>query len=241
MKKMPAKFETVNVETDRLFFDEWEYCARFELKNAHLCRPKKGTNGKRWVADKETIDGRLKARIKWDKIWTSSYKQKPHLAADADITQLFLLHDFVTQIENQHSPIKVVYSGSIIYIYSNTPNLVTDNPPWSGDLKLTRSVISRPRDTILRKDNSFKFRTYFAFRFLTEEQASALRTILTSLEKSKSVKFSASLSNWVNDEHRVLFNNYFIDSVDEKWKIMVRLIGSKFLGKTLVIIPHTPA
>jgi hypothetical protein len=142
-------------------------------------------------------------------------------------------HEFLNFLESRQN-YKAWYSQDRAYIYSNDLLLLREieSLPYVTPIDLKKAVIDQERDTVLVRSSSYSKRSYFRCRKLTESESTALRKFLS---QQQDIRLSPSLQQWVNSKWSYVRENYFIDHNDTGIELLLALVATHPIRKTVTI------
>jgi len=234
MAKLPAKDtlyltssnQKINkVSRDRLYFDSYEYCVQFKLQELSALRSK----------DHEQLEFYLEARKdmrqkNWGGVWrdygqvypiTQQVKQNCHLLYNA--------------LESINSKYKLVINSNIGHIYTNSLVSIDDilYSPGVTILKVSRAVVNRPKDTIVRKNSQYAFRLYFKNQSISSTEKEHLRNFLAA----QSARISPTFYDFLYTRPwTYLSDTFFVDFNDKSFVTMLHLVTPMKVKKILTIV-----
>jgi hypothetical protein len=216
------------VSSDRLFYDHWQYCIRFQLSEVNCLR---------YSLDEEEIDALLTRREIWRQRVRQRWPQNNFVRPHADITDstrqnLYAFADFLKQTDVAY---KMVISVNQCWIYSNDTNLLEriGRLPFVNSTKYTEAVIVRPRDTIAVKNPRHSYRSYFRGIKLSAVEKNK---ILSFLHNQPDVRISPALQEWINTPFNRTQDYFFVDYHTATWLTMLALVHPGLIRKTVQIV-----
>ncbi len=220
------KFKPVN--SDRLFYDHWQYCIRFRLEEVNCLR---------YSLDPEEIDALLTRREIWrDRVrqrWPQNNFVRPH--EPITTTTREILYAFADFLKLATVPYKMVISVNQCWIYSNDTIFLEriERLPFVNSAKFTESVIVRARNTVALKNPQHCYRSYFRATKLTGDEK---QRILSFLQGQTAVRVSPALADWVATPFNRTQDYFFVDYDAESWLTMLSLIRPGLIRKTVQIV-----
>lgn len=212
------KHEIVAKEKNRLFFDQFRYSVSFKLKESTCLR----VINDNLELTYSKIDRDIELRRFYQRNWAVSTINQ------SDVENLKTMAGFL--ILNDRSYKLVVYSDWV-YLYVNDDSFFEDlnNFDFVKKLWITEAVVTHPADTLLRKNNPYKFRAYFRSAFSKEPD---VQKLYTWLKTQPEVKLSPSLDQ---NAFSGFWEHHFMDYNDSKLPVMMALIRPNSLRKTFNI------
>jgi hypothetical protein len=198
---------------DRLFYDRYEYSVQFHLHGAGCCRNPAAVN----------------QAIMWRNgvnHWTNRQITDKH-STD--------LHNWLAQL-NQLDDHKVIYYSNHVYLYTNSQEDIEhiSQLEYAQHLEASKCVIDRPRDTIVLKSPTHKYRTFFKERYMEKTQADILRKFL--LSRQDCFRITRNLTRKLEKNSMFYTSNYyFVDHNDMNDIVMLQLVCPGIVRKTLAI------
>ena len=226
------------VVKDRLFYDKYAYCIRFNLQEA---------NALRLPLDHDYIDAVLQRRQMLRENSINHWLNNPsHATAipvlrvrhKKEITQSVTenLHDLADTLIKTSADFKLVTSMSQGWVYTNDINLI-ETLSHKAVLKYkfyTKVEINRPKNTIKLKSSEYTHRSYFKATKLSQQQKEYLVNFLNS--QSKHMRLSPSLQEWTESSWMRTQDHYFADHHGDNWLLMLALVCPDIVRKTVTII-----
>jgi hypothetical protein len=139
------------------------------------------------------------------------------------------------ELLNSSDSYKLVNYGQCAFLYSN-------NPIWLSQIsllpgikrpKLTKAVVSRPRDTVILKNSDYSKRTYFKDIVLTKSEK---LSVIAFLKQQQDIRLSPGFTKWVVSNNLYIMRHMFIDHNHMALLTMLGLVCSKLVRKTVDII-----
>lgn len=215
------------VDSDRLFYDHWQYCVRFRLSEVSALRDS---------LDADNIEQVLTSRQIWRERVRSRWPHNNFVRGHDAITaitkeNLYAFADFLQRVEE---PYKMVISVDQCWIYSNNPILLEriGRLPFVRSVKYTRANIVRARNTITLRNPKYQYRSYFRSVKLTSTEKNQINDFLTQ----QSVKISPALVSWLATPFERTQDYFFIDYNAQSWITLLSLIRPGLIRKTVQIV-----
>lgn len=225
--------------TDRLYFDQYRYSFKLQVKDFSCLREIRNSTKTQTQVEFITAK-RFTTRLQYDRFWTysSTFNSPPNLKSEQTATKMRLddlIHmlDVLWPVRNQ---VKIMFSGDWGYIYSNDRDLLIkiDELPYVTGYYIKEAVVSRTKNTIVRKSSAYQFRSYFAYKKYDEDKKARIQDYL---KNQPDVKIGRGLNRWlkynVSDWSR---RHYYFDHNDPKIELMLQLIFPDIIRTTMPII-----
>ena len=247
--RQTLKFKAV--DKDRIFYDRYRYCISFNIEQASCLRE----------LDHDYIDAIIARRRMWrdaskqrwstlhtGKIPSSSTplisSAKIHPARtiiaprNKPITNKMVdnLHEFADLLINTSSEFKIVTSVNSGWVYTNSLSLLKrlNGLECLKNKFFTEAVVTRPKNTILLENPQHTHRSYFKTVKLTSQEKQNLTNFLNNQQDY--MRVSPALIAWIGQPYHRLQDYFFIDHTGESWLVMLALIKSGLVRKTMDII-----
>ncbi len=207
-----------------LFYGSWEYCARFYLPEAPALRG----------LDHRHIDHTIWLRQEWQKRsinYGGSWYSRSHVITENMIQSL---HDICDFLSADQTPRKIVLCSDHIYIYANDLGLIARlaRTGITDLLEIHRAFLSGTPGTVVLKNPKHKLRTYFKNQRLESGIAESVRRFLINQDD---IRMSPSLACWTQQKWQMIQNHYFLDHDHDSVIMMLQMINSNIIRKTLDI------
>jgi len=224
-----SSLKVKTVETNQLFFNQYQYSVRFDLLELGIIRG--------LYLDK--IDQLVKERNEWRRQNKRFYG---HVASMHEITDATKenLRDMCELLSQHRDHIKFVISFDRGYVYTNDFDLIRR---IAGKQSVTRVQVQQAKPvcapgSLARIDPKWSHRTYFKSRSVSVEQRNALTEYLKSREN---VRLSPGLSAWVKDKANNWWINwthahFFIDHNNDGEVLFLNMVAPNITGRTLQIV-----
>ena len=231
-----SPIEISKTDSDRLFFDHYQYSCRFHMQKLFVIR------GLLNHTDKSLNDYVHKRYTRHHHVQQSFNRawSYPGLKQDApqprELYELRNLIDLSQFVENNKDFIKLTINyGGWGHLYVNDLNHINQLFSINGVTydKITQVVINRPRDTVLLKHSKYQLRTYFRDLHLTSQQQGQLKHFLQSQED---FRLSPGLADFVDNYYLYTYRYHFIDHNRDSDLLMLEMIVPGIIRKTLKII-----
>ena len=231
------KFKTV--DKDRLFYDRFEYSVSFGLQEISCLRDQD--------LDRVGIGHMIERRREWRQIaqqrWTSLNKKganrsvlsrRHHKEITNSVEQN--LHDFADVLRTCAVDFKLVVSADYGWVYTNSVDLVQQLSELTmlDHKTYTRARVSRPKNTLKLKNSCYNFRSYFRTTKLTASEKTMLTNFLNN--QTGHARISPALASWCTNNFNRTQDYFFVDHTDMSWLIMLSLVRSGLIRKTMQII-----
>ena len=202
----------VVVPRDGLYYGQWSYCITWHFPFAQLLR---------------SLDLKIMDRaIAWR---NSYYKDK---VAQPQRAELYRAVDY---LKSRPNPYRKVVSSNTIWFYTNTPDdFATIDSITTGQLVSTVVIdVCLPANTLLRKNPTHKFRTYFQENRLDPTQGENLKKYF--ITRANTFRLSPSFHKMVYSKQLWTFNHYFVDHNDPGDALLIKLVCPGIIRKTMSI------
>lgn len=210
-----------------LWFDKYQYCARVTVQMAYMLRD----------FDHARIDFMIDRQRQWNGL-IGGYKP------DVDVEKLHRLCDHLKGLSGDH---KLMFSGTLIYIYTNDQDLLKELSTWEelDKLKLTFFCVELfgTAGAVNLRNPTHKFRTYLRNIKLSDQQRESLGSYL---QAQNDVTISPALSFFIRPSSESVSSyrstrtqDYFFINHDSPGSIsMLNLIVPNIIRKTLPITAY---
>jgi hypothetical protein len=223
------------VVKDRLFYDRYEYCFGFTLAEATVLRGLKH----------DLIDARLDQRIEWREMARKRWKQSMDTMGWNLINDQVRedLHSVCDTIITSGTDCKIAVSHHVGYLYTNDLSVIEQlrnlkyksGLPLLSNMRYTRALVNRPKNTVLLKKSLYKRRSYFNYIRLTPQEKENIRNFFDHHQGH--IRMSPSLNEFLHEKpYQRTVDHYFIDYNDEQWLTMLALIRPGLIRKTQDIV-----
>jgi len=207
------------VEKDRLFYDQWEYCAGFStVRECSLLVKLEHTAIDRGIA------------------WRNGYRSAANTILSEDATKL---HNICDVLINTKIPNKQRREWNTLFLYMNDLTLVQEilNNADIARCELKQAVITKPRDVLVRVNPANKYRTYFRSRRYTTEKKNVLLNFYQN--NRQDILFSESFRYWLVGTSSYMSDwtqaHFYIDHDSTTWLSMINMLLPGSTSKTLSI------
>lgn len=224
-----------NLQKDRLFYDQFEYCIAFYLDEVTCLR----------YLDHAKIDDMIERRKQWREIaqqrWVNGRQKYGIILSRTwrEITDKTKsnLHSLAQVLLNTDCKFKLVTSVNQGYIYTNDVELINvlDSMHELSCKTFSRATVSRPKNTIKLKKVKHAFRTYFKALQISAEQKDHLMDFLYN--QRDHVRVSSALQRWIDQPFTRTQDYFFVDHDLATWTTMLSLVHPGLVRKTMHIIP----
>ena len=212
--------------SDRLFFDEFEYCLSFRLPLSSTLRGMKCYNA-------DEIDRRVKIKKSWDihyeRRQTNQYT--PALIEQLHQAAKLIFSGPKSRIMCYGSGMSL-YSNDLIFLNSLIENDCIGNP------RLYKTIIDRPKNSIRLNHSMFSHRTYLkASRPSNNAEKEHLVNLLNN--QAGNIRLSPNLAKFINSSTANKYfyrDNFFIDHSNQDIVLLLNLVSPGITRKTLDII-----
>lgn len=254
------------VSKDRLFFDQWKYSARFKMVYVHLLRGRYRSEPFRSIQGckstlfylefpalgltyQQDIFGSF-----YDKEILAPSKRKNQLAVLSDIMdKLTLVRDYA--MTKEKTDCKFMLSRNTLMVYTNELKIIEELHDLGCFItgKLSVAVVNRPKNTVLlKKHREYKYRTYFKFAHLSQENWEGLQTFCKNYKEyisaSPSMIGHLALANIKSaaiprmsyrpgpGRANTVYDSFFIDHTNTNVLTILQLLCPGVVRKTLDIL-----
>jgi hypothetical protein len=216
------------VKSDRLFYDQWQYCVSFRLDEVSALRNSLDPAD---IAD--VLDSREKWRTRVRERWPHNNFVRGHDAiTDRTREDLYAFADFLSLIEESY---KMVISVNQCRVYSNSAILLErmGRLPFVHLPNYTESKIIRARNTLTLVNPLHEYRSYFRNTKLSTDEKNHLMDFLNG---QKDVRKSPGLQQWIDQPFNRTQNYFFIDYNGSSWLTMLSLVRPGLIRRTVQIV-----
>lgn len=226
-----TKLDFETVESDRLFYDQFQYCVKFNLNGIASLRGMPMERDQRH----SYIERSVKHRFEWGQ------RIKNYAGNWTDMHKRIVIHDasdliaFSDLIADYLPANKLVISSNWGYVYTNDLNLVKllSKHPTLKHHRYSCAEITRERNTIVLKESDYSYRSYFRERRLSSKEQEYLRNFITNLSD---VRISPGLKDWINSPLTFTMRHFFVDHKNPHDLSFVNLVCPQIVRSTLRII-----
>jgi len=225
--------------TDRLYFDQYRYSFKLQVKDFSCLREMRNTTKTQTEVEFITTK-RFAKRLSYDRFWTYSptFDSPANLKSEQTATKMRLddLIDLLGHLWPVRNQVKIMFSGDWGYIYSNDRDLLIkiDNLLYVTGYYIKEAVVSRTKNTIELKSSAYRFRSYFAYKKYDEDKKARIQDYL---KNQPDVKIGRGLNQWlkykISDWSR---RHYYFDHNDPKIELMLQLMFPDIIRITMPII-----
>lgn len=211
---------------DRLYWDEFQYCAVFRQADINLIR------GLDWAQFQRSLG----FRRNWAQI------QNRHHIDEQWLTQTF---DF---FKNAPAKFKLTFSWEYCYVYTNELPWIQRLPQqcsYITHFTLSQVVADRPRDQVSLLNPTHKYRTWFREKAVTAEVKTRLLNWVQAQEPGE-IKLSNSLRYWLKNIEPLgqinkfwLQRHFFIEHNSPQYETMLNMIMPAMVRKTQTVSQRT--
>jgi len=224
------KFKPVN--KDRLFYDRYQYCLGFYLREVSCLRD----------LNHQHIDIIIERRRQWRQMsigqWGLGTKRNilAHRTREIADDTVANLHTLTDVLLRSRVDFKLVTSVCTAWIYTNDLSLfeTVDQLDFILEKNYTEAVITRPKDTIKLRHPKHSNRAYLANVKLTAEEKKNLNNFFDN--QLGHVRISPSLQTFFEGSFHRTQEYFFFDYTGDSWLLMLNLIRPGLVRKTLDII-----
>lgn len=213
------------VSRDRLFYDQYEYVLCVKMPEISVLRNQSHAGIDLELDHRQNWRGNLGAR-NFGGSWRSHQREiTPEIRGNCHA-----MLDFM----QSYSDYKMWLSQDWAYIYSNDLDFLrrVESLPYLVLVEFRRAVVDQERDTVLVRSSPHKKRSYFRACKPTESEAQALRNFL---RQQTDIRLSPSLQSWIDSKWLYMRENFFIDHDGHGIELMLALIATRPIRKTVTI------
>jgi hypothetical protein len=212
------------IHKDRLYWDQYQYCATFQQTDISLLRG---------LSIEE-----LQRNFRYRKQWGPYHRQKP-----VNETQILETFDFLSAAPG---PIKLTFSWDYCYVYTNDLTWITTLPKQCAYItvfSVSKVVVDRPRDQVSLLNPTHQYRTWFREKAVPVEAKQRLANWVAA--QSSEIKLSNSLTQWLNEEHlwshhkTWVRRHFFIEHNSLQYETMLNMVIPGAIRKTQTVIQRT--
>ena len=213
-------------ESNRLFYDQYRYCALGELSYAKLLRG----------FDRDTLEYRIKTYQSMNKTefgyFFYSYNQRRPLN-DQTQNDLFNFLDLLESIEGNY---KLVFGWHDFYFYTNELEQANDILSADGVYAkpLVETIITHPLKTMVRKRSDYQYRCYLSNTVLSQSQQDRLFKFFKTHDDD--IKLSKTFREWFDKDYKYCRDYFFFDHNDAGLPLLLEMIVPGLIKETLTII-----
>lgn len=227
-----------SIAKDCLFYSQWQYCISFQLDevsalknldheyiNALIERRKmwRGTAQQRWIT----------SRLPSTPLPVMNSNRRRRIITEETVTDLHNLADILRKTK---IPYKLVTSSDHGWIYTNSKRFIKRLSGINAllDQQYTEAIIARPKNTIVLKEPKHTHRTYLKSLKLTPYEKQSLANFF--INQIEHIRTSPSLAKWLLMPFHRTQDYFFVDHNGEGWLIMLALVKSGIIRKTVEIV-----
>lgn len=227
---LAQKFKPVN--KDRLFYDRFQLCLTFDVAEASALRELR----------KDKISALIARRREWRQIsidrWLTAGRahivnSRSHREISPDVEDN--LHTIVDLLQNSAAEYKVVTGVYSVWVYTDDLELIRQlsELKFINNLKYTRALVDRPKDTVRLAHPRHQQRSYFRSVKLTDQEKDNLERFFAN---HPDVRISPGMQGWfISPFHRTQ-DYFFIDYNESSYLTMLSLVRPGLIRKTSQII-----
>lgn len=216
-----SNFRTV--DSDRLFYDQYLYCALFrqvELSAIRGLRP-------------QHIDQVIAMRNRWRQMSNNS---RGTITTDV----IERLHRICRFLQARQDRLKIVISMDYGYVYTNDLEILQDirDMAWISIYDLKQVRITRPRDVVVKQNPTHTSRSYLRDMRVSKEQRVRMQTYL---QQRETIKIGPGLKSWLgksgtNYASHLVQSYFFFDHNDDGELFLFQLAFPGLIRKTVPIV-----
>jgi hypothetical protein len=224
--------------TDRLFYDQYSYGVSFGMLHFWCLR----TIVKENLTLSQTLNEvkkRYGRRMRWRQWFAHQSLQIPK---DNDIDCDDFINDCTKNLADlaellflYKRQVKLIVSGDSGYIYSNDIDLLNSliKKPYLNTNYIFQANVVRQKNTISLRKSSHRYRTYLNDSRITDSEHRSLSEYLFS---QSDWRLSPALQRWCLSSLPWLQRSHFIDHNNATEIVMLELIKSGIIRKTMPIV-----
>lgn len=201
---------------DRLYFDQYRYCACFQQPEISCIRGMEIS--------------RIRKSIDYRKSWSGNPLSSSTKVWSADIENN--IYETFNYLAGSLEPIKVTFSWHWCYVYGNNLAwLQRIDQECSGAhyISLTEAVIDRPKDAVSLLEPKFAWRTYFRERTIDPAVKQRLKSWIQA--QNGEVAASPAMNSWLKHQNdfsrwrsKTLQRYYYVEHNDPKFDTMLAMV-----------------
>ena len=213
------------VRRDRLFWEQYQYCAVFRQSDISLVRGMCPTQFLR----------NMVYRDRWASI------QNRNKVDEVQLTQTF---EFLRAAPG---PIKLTFSWDFCYVYTNDLDWILTLPvvcPYITVFNVSETVIDRPRDQVSLLNPTHQYRTWFREKIVGHDVKQRLANWIAA--QGTDVKPSNSLTKWLESTDGFghynkfcLQRHFFIEHNSPQYETMLSMVMPSMIRKTQSVCQRT--
>lgn len=219
-------FKIHPVQKNSLFFNNYQYSARFNLNELGVIRG----------LDLDNIDQIVKERNEWRREHRGIYAGYRQQITAEDVERLKQVGELLKQYK---SDIKFTISYHTGYVYTNNIKVITqlNELDFIQHFRVQQAVEICPVGTIALKNPCWTHRTYFRSRQLSDIQR---QTLIEYLKSRENIRLGPGLRGWMNN--KTLYWNswtqdyFFFDHNNDGEVLFLNMVHSRITGRTLQIV-----
>ena len=217
------------VETDQLFFGQYKYSIRFDMRELGVIRGLNPDNIDRLVNDRNSW------REQNRQLYGGSFRMH-HI----DATMRQNLKDLCELLEPHKIDIKFVISYDRGYVYTNDFGLVETlaELPILDRIQIQEAKQICPQGTIALNDPKWTHRTYFRSKSINETQR---KTLVEYLRARENIRMGPGLKDWTKDKTngwwvQWLHSHFFIDHNNDGELLFLNMVVPDIARRTKQIV-----
>jgi hypothetical protein len=190
--------------------------------------------------DTANILGTIEKRIAWrnhvrSKNWGGNWTAIAIDPITENVKQDLI--DFRNQLADHVGSFKLMRYTNWGYFYTNDLSLIStlSKLPYLKSKSYQRCLVTRPLDTIARRDSKWAFRSYTRYKKLSTKEKTALGTFFH--HNHDDVRMSRSMQEFFDGNYAAIFDYFFFDYNHQGILSMVDIMCPGLIRKTKKIIP----
>jgi hypothetical protein len=146
------------------------------------------------------------------------------------------LHRLAEQLLQSQDDYKLVTSVDQGWVYTNSKKIIRDlhSNTTLQNKYCTEAVVNRPANTIKLKNLQHTQRSYFRVLKLTTQQKNNLKNFFDN--QAGYIRPSPALMGWFDGDYHRTQDYFFVDHSGDSWLVMLALVHSGLIRKTVDII-----
>lgn len=222
-----SSLELRPVEKNSLFFNQYQYSAKFSLNELGVIRGLK--------LDK--IDQIVRERNKWRQDHQSLYSGYRNQITEHEVDNLKEVCGLLKKHE-KHVKFSVSYNRG--YVYTNDLKIIKkiQNLRCISCFEAQEALVICPAGTLALYNPKWTHRTYLKSRQLTPDQKTML---IDYLKGRENIRLSPALSEWMITDRGNWYSTYthdyfFFDHNNDGEVLFINMVMSRITGRTLQIV-----
>lgn len=144
-------------------------------------------------------------------------------------------HDKLKEISEDYKLITSSYDYGYLYIKNLNSAVNFLSSPGITILQIKKVVVDRPKNTLIIKSAKHNLRTYFRNQRIEMEQK---QNLIAFLDSRTDIRLGPAMQDWITKfpNQRYVCDNYFIDHNDDGFLMLLALVSSIKIKKTLTLL-----